>query len=195
MAAGQSLKQGERILFGIVIAFIIFAVVGYIALETIRLHSDKPMFKSRTSYALSPEGLRGSALFRKAHCTSCHRAMRNGTNMGLSLDGVGSQRSEEWLFNFLTHPEETYEAATVDHGEAPKEAAYVSKMPVEDLRAIAVFVSELKAEQGSASAPEPPAGRSEFIDDMLKNFAPPSWKDKYQDVRDKNANQDQETRQ
>ena len=192
MAAKQTLKQGERILFGIVIAFIVFAVIGYISLEMIRQHASKPMFESRTSYALTAEGKRGSALFRTEHCTSCHRAMRNGTNMGLSLDGVGSLRTKEWLFNFLRNPEETYEAATVDHGEEPKEAAYVARLPVDELQAMATFISELKASQGSASAPEPPAGRSEFIDSMVKNFAPSSWKDKYTDVRDKDMNQDQE---
>ena len=156
------------------------------------MHSSKPMFESKTSFELSAEGKRGSALFRTEHCTSCHRAMRNGTNMGLSLDGVGSLRTKEWLFNFLTKPEETYEAATVDHGEEPKEAAYVAKLPVDELQAMATFVSELKAKQGSASAPEPPAGRSKFIDNMVKDFAPPSWKDKYKDIRDKDMNQDQE---
>jgi hypothetical protein len=184
MAGKQSLKQGEKILFGITVAFIVVAVIAYAMLEVIRQRDDKPMFKVRTHYELTAEGRKGSALFRQHGCTSCHRAMNNGTNMGLSLDGVGSARSQAWLYDFLRHPEQTYGSSTVDHGAPPKEAAYVSDIPNEELAAIATFISELKSDQGSSSAPVPPEGRSEFIDNMLKNFAPPDWKEKYQDVRE-----------
>lgn len=185
MASKQSLKQGEKILFGIAIVFIIAAVIGYVVMEAYRARSDKPVFASKTHFNLSPAGQRGSVSFRKSRCTSCHRALRNGTNMGLSLDGVGSRRSREWLYNFLRDPEATYASPTVDHGYPPKEAAYVASLPDHDLQDIAVFISELKADQGSASAPQPPEGRSEFIDSMVGTFAPERWKDKYQDVREK----------
>ncbi len=182
----QPLKQGEKILFGIVLAFIVLATLSYIALEAVRLNTDKPMFEVRTHFSLSGQGLKGSETFRKSRCTACHRAMRNGTNMGLSLDGVGSVRSEEWLYSFLKDPENTYGSRTLDHGPAPKEAAYVMRMPDQDLRDMATFISELKSDQGSASAPMPPEGRSEFIDGMLDSFAPQDWKEKYSDVREKN---------
>jgi hypothetical protein len=83
----------------------------------------------------------------------------------------------------------------VDHGAPPKEAAYVSDLPDKELASIATFISELKADQGSASAPEPPEGHSEFIDNMLKNFAPGDWKEKYQDVREDDKLQHQEKSQ
>jgi cytochrome c553 len=181
----KSLKTGEKVLFGIAGVFIVLAVIAYIILEMYRLSSDTPIFESKTSFDFSEQGAVGSALFRESRCTSCHRALRNGTNMGLSLDGVGSLRTSEWLYNFLKDPEQTYGAPTIDHGAAPKEAAYVAKLPDEDLRAIAQFISELKAEQGSASAPVPPDGRSEFIDNMVKTWAPKEWKEKYSDVREK----------
>ena len=182
----QLLKTGEKVLFGIAGVFILLAVIAYIILESYRITSDKPMFESKTSFDFSKTGSAGSALFREARCTSCHRALRNGTNMGLSLDGVGSLRTYEWLYDFLKNPEQTYGAATIDHGAAPKEAAYVAQLPDENLKAIAQFISELKAEQGSASAPMPPDGRSEFIDSMVKTWAPEDWKEKYSDVREKN---------
>ena len=185
MAKNQTFKIGEKVLFSIVVVFIILALIGYIIMETVRLKSDKPMFVSKTNYEFSAEGSEGSALFRHAGCTACHRALRNGTNMGLSLDGVGSARSFEWIYQFLKKPEDTYGAKTIDHGPAPKEAAFVMDMPDKDLHAIAVFISELKADQGSSSAPQPPEGRSEFIDNMVKAWAPPDWKDKYQDIRTK----------
>jgi cytochrome c553 len=181
----QPLKTGEKVLVSIVVVFIALAGVGYGILESIRLHSDKPMFVSKTSFDFTEEGKRGSAIFRHQDCTSCHRALRNGTNMGLSLDGVGSAHDYNWIYSFLKNPEKVYPAKTIDHGPAPKEAAYVAQLPDKDLKALARFISQLKAEQGSSSAPEPPKGRSEFIDNMVKVWAPHEWKDKYEDVRDK----------
>lgn len=183
MGLKQSLKPGEKVLFSIFGVFLVVAVLGYIGLEFMRMHTQKPMFVIRTHYDLTPEGERGSVIFRKSRCTDCHRAMNNGTNMGLDLDGLGSSKTKEWILAFLREPEKTYETKTVDHGAAPKEAAYVAKMPLADLDAMATFISELKADRGSPAAPEPPEGRSTFIDDMVKMWAPKDWKNKYQDVR------------
>lgn len=183
----QQLKSGEKVLFGVAAAFIVLALVGYVALEAYRMQRTEPLFEVKTHFDFSPEGKLGSVLFRESRCTSCHRALRNGTNMGLSLDGVGSYRTLEWLVKFLEDPEATYDANTIDHGRAPKEAAYVAELPVDTRHAIAVFISELKADQGSSSAPVPPEGRSEFIDGMVRVWAPSDWKEKYQDVREKDS--------
>ena len=187
MKSRQGLKQGEKILFGVFGVFLVVAVVGYIVLEAVRLNMDKPMYETTTHFDFSELGKRGSVIFREARCTSCHRALRNGTNMGLSLDGVGSKRTQEWLLNFLRDPERTYGAATLDHGALPKEAARVSEMPLDQLQAMAAFLSELRADRGSASAAQPPEGHSDFIETMLKWLAPGHWKEKYQDVRDRPA--------
>ena len=183
MGLKQSLKPGEKVLFSIFGVFLVVAVLGYIALEVVRTHSQKPMFVIRTHYDLTPEGDRGSVIFRKSRCTDCHRAMNNGTNMGLDLDGLGSSKTKEWILAFLRDPEKVYPTKTVDHGSAPKEAAYVAAMPLADLDAMATFISELKADRGSPSAPQPPVGKSTFIDDMVKMWAPKDWKSKFQDVR------------
>ena len=192
MSAKQSLKQGEKILFGIAAVFIIVAVIAYVLLEVVRHNMDKPLFEQRTHFTLSEEGQLGSALYRASGCSACHRAMRNGTNMGLLLDGVGSVRTRDWLYGFLRDPESYYGAETLDHGPAPKEAAYVSSIPAKELLAIATFISELKSDQGSASAPRPPGEKSQFIDNMLKNFAPVGWQDKYVDVRETEKYKSQE---
>lgn len=185
MAGKQALKQGEKVLFGIFGAFIVAAVLGYIVLEVVRYNLDKPMYQVTTHFALSDDGLKGSVVFREGRCTACHRAMRNGTNMGLSLDGLGSKRTVDWIYAFLRDPEKMYSSTTLDHGEFPKEAAYVAKMPETELKLIAVFLSELISDQGSPSSPVPPSGESGFIDGALKMVAPPDWKDKYKDVREK----------
>ncbi len=185
MGTKQPLKQGEKILFGIFGAFLALAVLAYAVLEVVRLKSDKPMFESKTSYALSEEGKLGSKLFRERRCTSCHRAMRNGTNMGLNLDGIGSRKSRDWIYAFLNEPEKVYGAPTLDHGFPPKEAAYVSELPEQEKSALATFLSELKSERGSASAWIPPEDDSGFIDKMIRLWAPEEWSEKYQDVREK----------
>lgn len=115
--------------------------------------------------------------------------------MGLSLDGLGSKRSVEWIEDFLHHPEDVYggPTLTLDHGAPPKEAAYVASLPPQDLHLIAIFLSELRADPGSSVARMPPPGRSEFIDNMIGTWAPKEWKEKYQDVRDKKAPEDEVT--
>jgi len=183
----QPLKSGEKILFGIVAVFIVMASVSYFALESYRHHQSKPMYVVKTHFDFSEEGKVGSRLFRIKGCTECHKALRNGTNNGLDLDGDGSRRSLEWLLAFFADPEKTYNARTFDHGAAPKQAAYVADLPEKQRHALAVFVSELKADQGSADAPEPPKGRSQFIDSMVGAWAPKSWHKEFKDIRDVEA--------
>lgn len=185
MSVKQSFKRGEKVLFGIFGAFLIFSVVAYAALEMVRANRAKPLYQVTTHFTLSKEGGEGAILFRHERCTSCHRAMRNGTNMGLNLDGIGSRRSPEWIYNFLRNPEQTYGSATLDHGAPPKEAAYVADLPEKDLRTIAVFLSELRADSGSPVAAAPPPGDSSFIDTMVEMWTPDAWKEKYEDVRTK----------
>ena len=187
MAEKQSLKRGEKLLFGVFGAFLIAAVIGYAVLESIRLNSDKPMFAIKTHFDLSAEGKQGQQLYNnKGGCSTCHRAMQSGTNMGLSLDGVGSKYSYDWIYNFLRDPEKTYKSRydrqTFDHAVG-REAGYVAEMPDQDLRLIATYLSELRSDRGSSSAPLPPEGRSEFIDKMIGTWAPESWKKKFKDVR------------
>lgn len=185
--AKAGLKRGEKILFGIVGALGVMAIVSFVIMERVRAKMDHPMFASKTHFDFTKEGLKGSTLFRVKGCTDCHKAERNGTNMGLDLDGDGSRRSLQFLVDFLKNPEPTYAsvtngAKTVDHGPN-KAAAYVAQLPDADRHALAVFVSELRATQGSADAPLPPQGRSPFIDAMVKDWAPDWWKKDHKDVR------------
>jgi len=182
--AKSGLKRGEKILFGVVGLIGVFAIASFIMLEVVRFRMDKPMYPSHIHYDFSAVGLRGSNTFRKAECTQCHRAIQNGTSAGVDLDGIGSKRTLQYLRDFLKNPEATYAAATIDHGPSPKGAAYVAKMPEADLEDIAVFLSELRADQGSAVARLPMEGRSGFIDEMVKVWAPDSWKSDYKDVRE-----------
>ncbi len=180
------LRLGEKILFGIAAAFVLFAVLSFIAMEVYRHHSGKQMYAVTTHFDFSPEGLSGSERFRDLGCTSCHRAVRNGTNNGVNLDGIGSRHTLDYLIAFLHEPEATYRAQTLEHGPA-KAAAYVARLPEKDLHSLAVFLSELKATQGSPDARVPMAGSSGFIDEMVKIWAPSAWKSQYHDVREEDA--------
>ena len=177
------LRLGEKVLFGITALFILFAVISFIGMEIYRAHSGKKMYASASHFDFSPEGRVGGERFRDLGCTSCHRAVRNGSNNGLSLDGIGSRRSMDYMVGFLHEPEATYRTQTMEHGPG-KGASYVADLPESDLHPIAIFLSELKADQGSPDARLPVEGRSSFIDEMVKIWAPSTWKAKYHDVRD-----------
>ncbi|MGA2776419.1 MAG: c-type cytochrome [Steroidobacteraceae bacterium] len=182
----SGLRLGEKILFGIAAAFVLLAVMSFIGMEIYRARSNQKMYVQTTHFDFSPDGLKGSERFRDLGCTNCHRAVRNGTNNGVSLDGIGSRRTPEYLTAFLHQPESTYGAATMDHG-ADKGADYVARLPEQDLRVLAVFLSELKATQGSPDARMPSEGHSGFIDEMVKIWAPSTWKTQYKDVREEAA--------
>jgi cytochrome c553 len=179
----KRLRTGERVIFGVVTLIMLVAIVNYAILAWLGHRSEKPLFPVRTHYEFAGEGFHGSELFRKSNCTACHRAIGNGSNMSLNLDGIGSRHDVDYIIAFLRDPEATYRSRTVDHGPAPKEAAYVSQLPESDRHAIAVFLSQLRTDQGGASAQQPPPGKSGFIDAMLDMWAPDGWRIMFSDVR------------
>jgi cytochrome c553 len=186
------MKKGEKILFGIIALLVLITVVNFTVLEAVRHNSDKPLFPILTHFDFSADGLRGYQIYQQRNCYSCHRAVGSGTSMGVSLDGLGSKHDVNYFYSFLKEPEQTYGAKTMDHGARPKDAAYVSALPDADLRAMAIFLSELKADQGSSSSFEPPKGESSFINAMLDMWVPDSWRGQYKDIRDKATTNEQE---
>jgi cytochrome c553 len=178
------MKKGEKILFGIIGLLVFITVVNFTVLETVRHNSDKPLFPVLTHFDFSAEGLRGYEVYQQSSCYTCHHAVGSGTSMGVSLDGLGSKHDVNYFYNFLKAPEQTYGARTLDHGAPPKDAAYVSSLPDADLRAMAVFLSELKSDQGSSTSFEPPQGESSFINAMLDMWTPEGWRNKFKDIRD-----------
>jgi hypothetical protein len=180
---------GEKVLFGISALFVVFAVLSFIGMEIYRAHSGRKMYASAATFDFSPQGRVGSERFRELGCTNCHRAVRNGTNQGVSLDGIGSRRSMEYLVAFLRQPQSTYQAQTLEHVPG-KQAGYVADLPQSDLNSLAVFLSELKAVQGSPDARLPVESHSGFVDEMVKIWAPSAWKSEYHDVRDEKPSAD-----
>lgn len=178
------MKKGEKILFGIVALLVVVTVINFTVLESIRRHSEKPLFPVLTHFVFSDEGLRGYQIYQQRDCYTCHRAVGSGTSMGISLDGLGSKHDVDYFYNFLKKPEQTYGSKTMDHGAPPKDAAFVSALPDSELHTMAVFLSELKSDQGSSSSFIPPKGDSSFIDAMLDMWAPDNWRSQYKDIRD-----------
>lgn len=178
------MKLGEKILFWIVGLLVVITVINFTALQKASHSSDKPLYPILTHYDFTPAGLRGYTIYEHNNCYDCHKAVGSGTSMGVTLDGLGSKHDLNYFYNFLKYPEKTYGAETMSHGAPPKDAAYVSSLPDSDLHDMAVFVSELKADQGSSTAYEPPKGESSFIDTMLYMWTPEGWRSKYQDIRD-----------
>lgn len=178
------MKKGEKILFGIVALLVLITIINFTVLESIRRNSEKPLFPILTHFVFSDEGLRGYKVYQQRDCYTCHRAVGSGTSMGISLDGLGSKHDVDYFYSFLKKPEQVYGSKTMDHGLAPKDAAYVSVLPDSELHLMATFLSELKADQGSSSSFEPPPGNSSFIDAMLDMWAPDNWRSEYKDIRD-----------
>jgi hypothetical protein len=178
------MKKGEKILFGFIAFLVLVTVVNFTVLESVRHNTDKPLFPILTHYDFSTEGLRGYGIYQQNNCYTCHHAVGSGTSMGVSLDGLGSKHDVDYFYNFLKYPEKTYPARTLDHGAPPKDAAYVSALPDADLRTMAIFLSELKSDQGSSTSFEPPQGESGFINAMLDMWTPEGWRSKFMDIRD-----------
>jgi len=178
------MKKGEKILFGIVGLLAVVTVINFTVLQKASHDSVKPLFPILTHYDFSATGLRGYGIYEHNNCYDCHKAVGSGTSMGVTLDGLGSKHDANYFYNFLKHPEKTYGAKTMDHGAPPKDAAYVSSLPDSDLHDMAIFLSELKSDQGSSSSFEPPKGDSSFIDAMVDMWTPAGWRSKYRDIRD-----------
>ena len=56
-------------------------------------------------YEWDETGLQGHLLYRAKGCKNCHRSMGTG-EVGVApvLDGVGTRRTAEWLYDYLTDP-------------------------------------------------------------------------------------------
>jgi cytochrome c553 len=178
------MKKGEKILFGVIGLLVLITVINFTVLESIRHKSEKPLFPILTHFTFSNEGERGYLVYQQKGCYTCHRAVGSGTSMGVSLDGLGSKHDFNYFYSFLKEPEKTLGTRTLDHGAPPKEAAYVSSLPDSDLHKMAVFLSELKSDQGSSSSFEPPKGESSFIDAMVDMWTPEGWRVKFTDIRE-----------
>jgi hypothetical protein len=184
---------GEKVLFGIAGLFVLFAVLSFIGMEIYRIHSGKKMYAITSHFDFSPEGLRGSERFRDLGCSACHRAVRNGTNNGVNLDGIGSRRTLDYLIAFLHQPEPTY--GTRNRGTWRRQGGGLCRAAAGSGPAFAGHLPVgTEGQPGIARCTPAVDSRSGFIDDMVKIWAPSSWKSQYHDVRGRKPSRPSRTR-
>ena len=139
------MKLGEKIVFGISAVVVLAAAArGYQVIT-----ADKPSMPKHY-YEWDEVGLEGHYLYRELGCKNCHRAMGTG-EVGVApvLDGVGTRRDKQWLFNYLTDPTELVEGTAHDGSFAPD----FRLLADDDRTLLAAYLSGLHANPNSPNYP------------------------------------------
>jgi len=151
----KRLKTGEKVLFGAVGLLILVAIQNYVVMEWIRMSSDKPMYPIRTHYEFAGEGFSRLGVVSHAQLHQLPQGGRQRHEHGPGARRHGSRHDLAYISSFLHDPEANYSGHTVEPWTAPKEAAYVARLPEDELRAIAIFLSQLKADRGAPAVAGP----------------------------------------
>ncbi len=140
------MKKGEKgILIGIT-AFVLvtMAVKGWMISQEEEKDPGIPFYSTA-----SPEfAAKASVLYRKYNCRDCHAlwGLRNIMQAvpAPPLDGMGSLRDEEWLYNYFSaeDPQSIIPSRLKPRFRMPSFA----KIPEEDRRMLASYISSLKVE-------------------------------------------------
>ena len=93
----MKLSAGEIIVGAGSIGIIAFAAI----VGTVIYLKPPPV---RFAYEQTPQTVQGEAVYRREGCSSCHEIFGNGASYGPTLDGVGSNRSADWLERYLMSP-------------------------------------------------------------------------------------------
>ena len=183
----SGLRLGEKILFGIAAAFVLFAVMSFVAMEIYRVHSGKKMYAADLAFRLFAGRAQWVAALSRSRL---HQLSSGGAQWH-------QQRSQLGRHRFPAHPglSDRLPASAGGHLRDPNDGPWRQTRgrpmspvcPRRILHSLAVFLSELKATQGSPDARLPSEGRSGFIDEMVKIWAPSTWKSQYHDVREEGA--------
>ncbi len=140
------MKKGEKgILVGIVtFVVVVMAVKGWMASQEEEEDPGIPFYSTA-----SPElAAAASVLYRKYKCRDCHSlwGLRNIMQAvpAPSLDGMGSLRDEEWLYNYFSaeNPQSIIPSRLKRRFQMPSFA----DIPEADRRMLASYISSLKVE-------------------------------------------------
>jgi sulfur-oxidizing protein SoxX len=138
------MKKGEKgILVGIT-AFVVVVMVVKAWMVSRETEKDPGIpFYSTASKELASKA---SVLYRKYDCRDCHSLWGQRNIMQAvpapSLDGMGSLRNEEWLFNYFSaeDPQSIIPSRLKPRFRMPS----FSKIPEADRRILAQYISSLK---------------------------------------------------
>lgn len=138
------MKKGEIYIF----AGIGLLVVGSIVVSALRSPPKDEQSTSIPFYTDAPEELQkaGSALIKELNCRSCHAlwTMRDPGQAvpAPALDGMGSLKSEDWLFSYLSavNPQSVVPSRLKKEYQMPSYAA----LPEAERRTLAAYLASLK---------------------------------------------------
>ncbi len=140
------MKKGEKgVLIGIA-AFVLVAMVvkGWMVSQEKEEDPGIPFYSTASSELAS----KASVLYRKYNCRDCHMlwGLRNIMQAvpAPSLDGMGSLRDEEWLYNYFSakDPQSIIPSRLKQRFQMPSFA----DIPEADRRMLASYIASLKVE-------------------------------------------------
>lgn len=140
------MKKGEKgILVGIVgVSVVMMAVQGFMVSQETEKDPGIPFYSTASKEVQS----QASVLYRKYDCRDCHSlwGIRNVMQSvpAPSLDGMGSLRSEEWLYNYFSaeDPQAILPSRLKPRFRMPSYA----HLPESERRLLARYVASLKVE-------------------------------------------------
>ncbi len=140
------MKKGEK---GILIGIAVSAVVLWV-INDYRMSKEEGEDKGIPFYSDAPEELQaqGSRLYRELGCRDCHTlwGVRNPMQAvpAPSLDGIGSLKSEQWLYDYLSaeNPQLILPSRLKEEYKMPSYAS----LPEEERRTLAAYLASLKVE-------------------------------------------------
>ncbi len=140
------MKKGEKLIFALIGLIAVVSVV-YQGWQVANVTEEDPgiPYYSTASNELSDKA---GKLIRKHSCRECHKIFfLNDLTQNVpspSLDGIGSLRTEEWLYNYFSaeNPQEIVPSRLKQRFQMPS-LAHLSE---EDRRVLAAYMASLKVE-------------------------------------------------
>lgn len=140
------MKQGEKIIF-IIIAVV---VVGFMGRNLWRLNTTKEIDNGIPYYSTASAAVERAAMdvYRQQNCKSCHslwtvRDLMKAVPAPI-LDGMGSLRSEDWLYQYFSaaNPQAILQSRLKKEYQMPSYA----QLPESDRRLLASYMASLKVQ-------------------------------------------------
>ena len=136
------MRRGEKAILGLVVLFVAAAAVHALMQKKGAHYSEIPFYSTATP----EEASKAMDIYRSNGCKSCHSLWTVQDMMQFVpapiLDGIGSLRSESWLYAYLssTNPQKILPSRLKQEYQMP---SYKS-MPDGDRRLLAKYLASLK---------------------------------------------------
>lgn len=140
------MKRGEVVVLGIVVALMLIAFT----LNVVRKGNNEAPDMGIPYYSTASASVAREAMdvYREQGCKNCHSlwTVRNmlANVPAPKLDGIGSIRSEEWLYNYFST--ETPQAILPSRLKLQYRMPSYAKLPEKDRRLLASYMASLKVQ-------------------------------------------------